>query len=105
MGKYKKKRTTDVYKTDIQRLSVYPSYNHGKSSHKGREELKKNSIITVRVTQIDDNGHPSATYRGYRIRIIGEANPGDKVKVLVKEVRGLNAIGTIISREESYNIK
>ncbi len=106
MGKPKKKRTSDVYRTDVQRLSVYPSYNYSKNRQKDKElGPEKNSVITVRVTQIDDNGHPLAIYRGYKVILLGEANPGDRVEVLVKDVKGSNIIGAIISREEaSYNL-
>jgi len=90
----RKKRRGNVYGTNVERLSVYPSYRE--TVRKQQEEEKKRSTpqegakIRVRITGMDDDGNPTGTYMGYTVVIDGgvEAEPGLEVQVVIKKVRG-----------------
>jgi predicted RNA-binding protein with TRAM domain len=83
----RKKRRKDVYSTDMNRLSVYPSYKRPEEKT-GRIQFRRGETIKVRVSGQDDDGRPTGVYKGYRVVIIeGDAMPGEEVMVEVQEYK------------------
>lgn len=80
----RRKKRANIYNTDYNRISVYPSYKRPEA----REKVEIGSVIEVRVSKTDENGDPLGQYRGYTVVILGDAMPGDVVRVKVERVRG-----------------
>jgi predicted RNA-binding protein with TRAM domain len=84
----RKKRRTDVYRTDFNRLSIYPRYQVPKPG----QELKRFSpgdIIKIRITGLDDDGRPTALIKGYTVVVKASGlEPGQEIKVVVENIDG-----------------
>jgi predicted RNA-binding protein with TRAM domain len=92
----RKKRSSEVYRTDLNRLSVYPQYKKPESRGKA-PIIKEGDVITLRITGLDDDGRPTGIAKGYTIVIVdGEVTPGEKVKVVVERVLGKTARARLI---------
>ena len=93
-----KRKKRDPYSTNLERLSVYPSYKNisKKEEKRGVTRLKEGATIRVRVTGVDDEGRPTGIYKGYEISIETqgvELEPGEAVNVKVKKIIGRKGYG------------
>ncbi len=82
---------------DYGRWSIYPRIPKPKEYESLR--LKPGDILTVEVSDIDDSGRGVARYKGYVIRINGGATVGDKAKVRLVRIRGLEALAELLNVE------
>ncbi len=87
----RKKR--NLYNTDYNRISIYPSYRRPEQ----REKVEVGSVIEVRVSKTDENGDPLGSFKGYTVVILGDAMPGDVVRVEVTRVKGNTIWGKLVS--------
>ncbi|MCE4601832.1 MAG: TRAM domain-containing protein [Desulfurococcales archaeon] len=88
----RRKRRHNIYNTDYNRISVYPSYKKPQQ----REHIEIGNVIEVRVSKTDENGDPLGSYKGYTVVILGDAMPGDVVKIRVERVHGSRIWGRLI---------
>jgi len=88
----RKKRRENLYNTDYNRISIYPSYKKPDA----RERITVGSVLTIRVSKTDENGDPLGEYRGYNVVILGDAMPGEVVRVKVDRVRGNTIWASIV---------
>ena len=88
MVRTRRKRRSDVYRTDLNRLSVYPQYR--KPEMQGKiTPVRKGEVLTVRITGLDDDGKPTGIVKGYTVIVEdAEVNPGEKVRVIIEDVQG-----------------
>ncbi|MCE4628111.1 MAG: hypothetical protein F7C34_03060 [Desulfurococcales archaeon] len=72
MARSRRKRRSDVYRTDFSRISVYPRFQKPEQN-KGLKRLEPGDVVRVRVSGLDDDGRPTAVFKGYTIIIEGGA--------------------------------
>lgn len=107
MSRSAKKRKRDPYSTNLERLSVYPSYRRSVSKAREAEReqgLREGSIIRVRISGIDDEGKPTGFYKGYEVSIEvrgREPEPGESVTVRVKRISGRKVSGELAEGGET----
>lgn len=95
MVRSRRKRRSDVYRTDFSRISVYPQFQRPEQN-KGLKRLEPGDVVRVRVSGLDDDGRPTAVFKGYTIVIDdGSVEPGAEVKVRIERVAGRVARGRI----------
>ncbi len=92
MARSRKKRRSEVYHTDFNRLSVYPSFQRPKTDVKKKFSL--GDIVKVRITDLDDDGRPIGRLKDYTVVLEeGELEPGVEVRVEITRVEGRRLIG------------
>ncbi|MEB3765119.1 MAG: TRAM domain-containing protein [Desulfurococcales archaeon] len=84
----RKRKRSDVYRTDMNRLSVYPSFRKPKENM-GRRHMRIGDIVKIRITGVDDDGNPIGVYQGYTVVITdSQFEPGQEVTARITEVHG-----------------
>ena len=95
MVRRRRKKREDVYSTNYERLSTYPSFRQAAvKSGPDKPGLRPGAVIRIRVSGVDDDGRPVGQYMGYRI-VVEEADvdPGVELKVRIESVTGRTAYG------------
>ena len=95
MTRYRNHR--EVYTRDYRRWSIYPRIPRPREYEQSR--LKPGDVITVEVSDVDDDGRGVAKYRGYTIKINGGATVGDKARIKLIRVRGSEALAELLNVE------
>lgn len=100
MARNQRRREENPYSTNLERLSVYPSYRNirGVGNRMEAPVLREGATVRLRVTGIDDEGRPTGFYKGYEISIetMGvELEPGDQVIVELKKISGRRGYGEL----------
>ncbi len=91
MVRRRKKSRQDVYRTNFDRLSSYPSYKEAVRAGREREPRgpKPGDTLRVRVTGVDDEGRPTGSYMGLTVVLTGgDFEPGELVEAVVEKVSG-----------------
>lgn len=96
-----RKNKRGVYSVDVQKYSIYPRIPKPEEYKPSGSELKPGSIIVVDVGDVDSRGRGIASYRNYRVLVLGQATVGDRVKVRVEKVVGNTVIASILSMGKS----
>ncbi len=92
MVRRRKRVRRDPYGTNLDRLSVYPSYRkHVKKSEPRPPRLSAGDRVKVRIVNVDDDGKPMGKYNIYTIVVDGEVMPGEDVVVEIVSVQGRTA--------------
>ncbi|MCE4624446.1 MAG: TRAM domain-containing protein [Desulfurococcales archaeon] len=88
MVRGRKKRRSDVYRTDFSRISVYPGFQRP-SPQQGLKKFKSGDEIKVRVTGQDDDGRPTGMIKGFTVVLEGaDVEPGAEVRAVITRVSG-----------------
>ena len=88
MARGRRKRRSDVYKTDFSRISVYPGFQKP-SPQQGLRRFKPGDEIKVRVTGQDDDGRPTGKIKGFTVILEGaDVEPGAEVKAIITKLIG-----------------
>ncbi len=87
----RKRKRSDVYRTDMNRLSVYPSFQKPQENT-GKRRINIGETIRIRITGIDDDGNPIGLFSSYTVVVIDAQSelfePGQELSVKVVEVKG-----------------
>ncbi len=95
MTRYRNHR--DVYTRDYSRWSIYPRTPRPKEFSAG--QLRPGDVISVEVSDIDNDGRGIARYKGYTVKINGGATVGDRARIRIISVRGKEVLANLISVE------
>ncbi len=81
----RKSRRTDVYTSNLSKMSVYPRFN--RYDDRKSQEIKEGDVIKVRIIGIDDSGRGIAYYKNVKV-LVEDAIPGSEVVCKVVRVSG-----------------
>ncbi len=96
-----KKNKKGVYSIDVQKYSIYPRTPKPEEYKPSGSEVKPGYTLTVDIADVDDKGRGIASYKGYKVIVLGQATVGDRVKVRVEKIQGSTIIASIISLGKS----
>ena len=96
-----KKSKKGVYSVDVQKYSIYPRTPKPEEYKPMGSDVKPGYTLTVDIVDVDDKGRGIASYRGYKVVVLGQATVGDRVKVRVEKVQDTTIIASIISIDKS----
>jgi len=96
-----RKSRKEVYSVDVQKYSIYPRIPKPDEYKPNGSELRPGSTLVVDIVDVDDKDRGIASYKGYRILVLGQATVGDRVKVRIERIIGNTVIASILSMGKS----
>ncbi|MEB2836155.1 MAG: hypothetical protein GSR80_000173 [Desulfurococcales archaeon] len=86
MGRRRKRVRRDIYSSNIQRLSVYPSAaRHGAPDPRAGKPPSPGDVVSVRIVSLDEDGRGIGYYRGFKV-LVDDVEPGINLKVKIVSV-------------------